>query len=415
MITREELYELVWSKPMIRLAEQFDVSGSYMARVCSRLNVPRPMRGYWAKLAVQKTPPRLPLPNARPGDQVAWSRDGELGPSPKPQCEPRRRRARVAVPKNEIHGLLIGAKEHFESGRDKEGYLKPAKQLLVDVTASRACLEKALAFANVLFNALESFGHRVMLSPPHELLRRAEIEEREHLRTRRDYYYSRIWSPKRPTVAYFGTVTIGLAIVEMSEEVLLRYVNGEYIRDSEYKPQKSRYFVDHSWTTTRSLPSNRIRLIAYSPYHRVDWSIHWEEKKDALATAVPRIVKALEQAAVDLVPKLEEAERLAELQRLRWIEAEEKRRRDEDARLIEQSFRESDQDLRQILEEWSRVMNVESFLARVEARAATESDERRAAVIQRLKLAREFLGSQDPLDHFLGWLTPAERYEPKYP
>jgi len=29
VITREELYELVWSAPMIKVAEKFDVSGSY--------------------------------------------------------------------------------------------------------------------------------------------------------------------------------------------------------------------------------------------------------------------------------------------------------------------------------------------------------------------------------------------------
>jgi hypothetical protein len=45
MITREQLYELVWSKPMTKVAEELQVSGSYMARVCSVLNVPRPDRG----------------------------------------------------------------------------------------------------------------------------------------------------------------------------------------------------------------------------------------------------------------------------------------------------------------------------------------------------------------------------------
>ena len=42
LISREELYELVWSSPMTQAAEKFKVSGSYMARVCSALNVPRP-------------------------------------------------------------------------------------------------------------------------------------------------------------------------------------------------------------------------------------------------------------------------------------------------------------------------------------------------------------------------------------
>ncbi len=62
VITREELYELVWSTPMIKVAEKFEVSGSYLARVCTELRVPRPERGYWAKLAVGKAPQRPALP-----------------------------------------------------------------------------------------------------------------------------------------------------------------------------------------------------------------------------------------------------------------------------------------------------------------------------------------------------------------
>jgi hypothetical protein len=44
-VTREELYALVWSEPMVRVAERFDVSSSYMARICTLMNVPRPERG----------------------------------------------------------------------------------------------------------------------------------------------------------------------------------------------------------------------------------------------------------------------------------------------------------------------------------------------------------------------------------
>lgn len=47
-ITREALYELVWSTPMIKVAEKCEVSGSYLARVCTELRVPCPERGYWA-------------------------------------------------------------------------------------------------------------------------------------------------------------------------------------------------------------------------------------------------------------------------------------------------------------------------------------------------------------------------------
>ena len=34
LVSRQELYEMVWSMPMIKVAEQFKVSGSYMALEC---------------------------------------------------------------------------------------------------------------------------------------------------------------------------------------------------------------------------------------------------------------------------------------------------------------------------------------------------------------------------------------------
>jgi hypothetical protein len=76
MVSREELYRLVWTEPMSKVAEQFDVSGSYLARVCTLLNVPRPERGYWAKLAVGRAPSQTPLPAPQPGDPLQWRNGG---------------------------------------------------------------------------------------------------------------------------------------------------------------------------------------------------------------------------------------------------------------------------------------------------------------------------------------------------
>ena len=39
--TRAELYRLVWSEPMNKIGERFQVSGTYVAGICTLLNVPR--------------------------------------------------------------------------------------------------------------------------------------------------------------------------------------------------------------------------------------------------------------------------------------------------------------------------------------------------------------------------------------
>lgn len=81
-LTREALYALVWAEPMLKVAIRFGVSSSYMARVCTLLHVPRPERGHWAKLAVGKASRPPALPDVRPGDHLAWSRDGLLRNTP---------------------------------------------------------------------------------------------------------------------------------------------------------------------------------------------------------------------------------------------------------------------------------------------------------------------------------------------
>lgn len=55
-IPKEELHGLAWAKPMTHVAKQFDVSSSYLARICALLNVSRPERGCWARLAVGRAP-----------------------------------------------------------------------------------------------------------------------------------------------------------------------------------------------------------------------------------------------------------------------------------------------------------------------------------------------------------------------
>jgi hypothetical protein len=404
---------------MTKVAERYGVSGSYLARVCTHLNVPRPERGHWAKLAFGKASPHLPLPEARPGDQLYWTTDGEPTPARKPRAPRHRAEKAVRIPRTQVHALIRDAKLHFERGRpvDEGAYLKPYKKLLVDVAASQAALDKGLDLANDLFNALESIGCGVVIAPPDENLSRARLDEREAPKSIRDpYRHYGLWSPQRPTVVYVGSIAIGLAVLEMSEQVLLRYVGDKYIREADYIRGPSGHLAhDYTWTTTRELPSGRFRIIAYSPYFRVEWALDWQEtRKGSLRSSIRSIVKAMEEAATELEAKLDEAERQAEVARQEWLAAEERRRREEDQRRIEQSVQDSKQHLAEVIEQWDRVMSVEQFLAGVEHRAAELPDDEKGHVLERLTLARDFLGSQDPLDFFRSWRTPKERYQSKY-
>ena len=248
-VSREALYEIVWSEPMLRVAARFGVSSSYMARVCTLLNVPRPERGYWAKLAVGKAPKQPPLPEPRPGDPLEWTRDGALPkrahslPKPPDQRPRRKRTVRRQLP--DRHSLVGGAKPLFEAGRlSWHGkYIKPAKNLLVDLVVTQTGLDKAIAFANELFLALESRDHRVVIAPNAELFHRADVDEREN--PGKGHHHNNLWSPMRCTVVYIGTVAIGLTVIEMSEAAEARYVNGEYVRLTDFVPKRRGRYAQH--------------------------------------------------------------------------------------------------------------------------------------------------------------------------
>jgi hypothetical protein len=48
--TKEQLEKLVWSKSTVKIASELGVSDVAVAKLCKKLNVDKPPRGYWAKV-----------------------------------------------------------------------------------------------------------------------------------------------------------------------------------------------------------------------------------------------------------------------------------------------------------------------------------------------------------------------------
>lgn len=60
-MTRQELYDLVWSAPMRAVAEQLGISDKSVAKRCQTHGVPSPPRGYWTQAAANRVGVRPPL------------------------------------------------------------------------------------------------------------------------------------------------------------------------------------------------------------------------------------------------------------------------------------------------------------------------------------------------------------------
>lgn len=422
-VSREQLYDLIWETPIQHLAEKFQVSGSYLTRVCTALNVPRPPVGYWQKKAVGKDKPRPDLPPALPGDQLIWAKDRPLAkPARRDSFVERQRTKRSRPIISGRHPLLRGVEGHFlKSRKVEEGeFLRPYKLLLPDLVTSEACLKRALDLANQLYTALERKGYRVLIAPPDQNLGRSEIEEQEVPAKDRRYgrhSFGTIWSPHRPTVTYIGSVPVGLALTEMTERVTLRYINGQYYREDSPQVRSAKpWRLTHSWTTEQDLPSGRFRLVAYSPYPGVKWATNWQEtRKRNLDSMISAIVRTLKSSEVELQDLMLTADREAAKRKKELEEAQERWRREEDQRHVAQAQADSQKQLADIIEKWANATSVERFFAEAEARLKNVDEIHRGPLQERLNLIRSMVGTLDPLDFLNEWVAPEERYKSKYP
>ncbi|MDO8768684.1 MAG: hypothetical protein Q7K57_08270 [Burkholderiaceae bacterium] len=415
-VTSEQLYEEVWREPMLKVGQHHGVSSSFLARVCTALNVPRPQRGYWAKLEFGKDPGKQPpLPVARAEDKLVWNRthDADIVRRPLPVA-PVTRKLRSSTPllKPKNHPLTAGARELFTKGRKTEpGLLKPSKKLLVDLVVTETLLDRMLAFANSLFQRLEMAGYRVLIAPPDLECRRENVDERE-TPPKVGYRHDAPSAPLRPTIVVIGTVAIGLTIFEMTEELEAQYIgNSQYVPLTLLTSEQRRFSARHNyWTSKKDYATGRMCLQAYSPYRTAHWVTQWRESKPKeLELKLDAIVKKLESAAPDVANLVVEGERQAEIQRLKreeeWqrYEAEEARRRKAKAIV------DSRADLLSAIASLSEVKRIHAFFADVEAGSQKLDPAERELIGDRLSQARELIGNADALETLRKWKAPGER------
>jgi hypothetical protein len=412
-VTREQLYDYVWAEPMLKVAARYKVSSSFLARVCTQLNVPRPARGYWARLAVGIKSPRPPLPEARPGDLLEWSRDGfpkrVAAALPKPPVQRRKSRIRPPEERPASHALLRDVRQLFEVGRESDvGYLKPNKRLLPDIIVTKDALPRALDVANELFLLFEDRGHQVVFAQNESRFRRQEFDEREKGGQHR--HYSNLWSPHRPTIVYLGSVAFGLTIFEMTENVEARWKKGKYVRVAPAATTGRRRNIHHSWTTQHDMPSGRFCIQTYSPYQRVDWHRQWREvRAGEFPEGFSALVKALEREATDIAKQVEEARKQAEIEHQKRMEQWRLYEIEEAKRKRAAAIKASREELLAFMKEWAAAKEIENFLLEVEQRLVDLADQERATGLERLQKARDLLGNVDALQFLWSWRSPEER------
>jgi len=187
VVKREQLYEEVWSTPLIKLAEKYGVSDVALAKVCRRLNVPVPGRGYWNKVAVGSPVTKWPLPRTA---KTTVTTINPPSPRPKPLADPASttiatlRHIHVPQDMRNPYPITTQTRRHYEDIKrriERHVKRKPGAALLPDgwppsgqhdrysfggndgyrMTVSFDVLERALKLLDTLVKALVEQGFRV--------------------------------------------------------------------------------------------------------------------------------------------------------------------------------------------------------------------------------------------------------------
>ena len=167
-LTREELYELVWTVPMQRLAERYGISDVALAKTCRKLVIPVPPRGYWRRTETGRVPARPPLPRPRPGRTAVTMNLERKRDLPLPSPEVAARLAHEALPENRIlvadrlsrpHPLVREAAAVLRPRSRRVDPVRPWRiDPCLDIRVTPKHLGRALRIVDALVKALDARG-----------------------------------------------------------------------------------------------------------------------------------------------------------------------------------------------------------------------------------------------------------------
>jgi hypothetical protein len=340
-LSREDLYELAWSKPLAQLAKDFGIWDVALAKRCRGLRIPLPGRGYWARVDAGQSPYRPKLPKREP----QWHDDEALTVAPSVGAysatilsseeaqQTLKSAAADSVPASiatltvTAAASVIDALPAVKRTAVRAKYSQRSELVfdrgersgaVVDLDVSQSILERALLLADKLLRAAAALGW--VFDDPVELRKKQgkTVADAEPPASSDD--------SKEPPEPYRGRL-----LVE-GEQVALRIE--ERLRDEVVEPtpaQLSREKREYGYHAPRkvSVPTGALRVVRLDTYRtwggpdRRSW---YHRKGRRVEDQIPEVLLGFYELALSIRERREKDEREA-----REREEQERRRQEREA------------------------------------------------------------------------------------
>ena len=316
-LSRQDLYDIVWTTPLLTLSKKYNLSDSGFRKLCIRMNVPLPSAGHWMKLQHGKKVKTKPLPD-HSGEHQTTTLSLRVGPTTNPMKERIEEikndpRLNFKIPENltSKEPLILSSKASLTK-KDNYGYRKITQDDVVccwdalDIKVCRRNITRALIFMDTLIKLLRARGYDTILH-------------------------------NRETYAVIFEEKLQLKLREKMKRIPL---------------------PNDRWNQTDLIPTG-ILYLRLEDYPGKEWKDGDKQLEDQL----PDILAKLELHADQEVKKRLERERY-------WAEIAEKERKEKE--IIQQ--REQDlTDFKRLLEKaqrWHEAENLRNYISEIESRAS---------------------------------------------
>jgi hypothetical protein len=360
-LSRQELYEQVWTTPTTKVAKSYGFSDVMLTKICKKYHIPKPPLGYWAKIRHGYNIPRTPLPeivdpdlqtirlHQKPQSQAAAMQNVD---SKKITDE-----AVIVVPDRLLapHHLVKKTAEALKSvTRDNDGILLlPRNEECLDIAVGKESSRRALLLMDTLIKSLESRGCSVVIS---------------------------LENDKRVTSAQIAGEKVQFRLRELLER---REMTPTEKKQHEHRPWLHR-FAPYVY-----FPSGRfvLSIEEYLDGLRHQWS---DGKKQKLENCLNAFIGGMFKAAEVLKARHLEWER-----QKREREEQERRRHEQEQRQIEEQNKIKHLDA--LLANWTKSRKVREFVHVLEEVLKERNIEPDSNLSAWLRWARRYADSIDPI------------------
>jgi hypothetical protein len=287
ILSRQELYDLVWSESMLALSKHYEISDVGLRKMCKRLEIPLPKAGHWAKIQAGKKVKKEKLtPNNTVEQKVSLrlrktgdeSRSFPSSPFYALKKEIQEdKRVNLAVPERMTNPdpLVIKAKRSLAEKHKSwkfEGMIHTENGNL-DIRVSPALVNRALRFMDTFIKASRARGHEILVD-------------------------------SAGTYVIVKEQKIKIGCKEISKRIVVKDGNWER---SEYHPTgllgfKSEGYSSGEWRDTKKLVDEQIPSILAKLEISIQGLLDcWEEnrKREEIRKEKERIAKELVQRQED--------------------------------------------------------------------------------------------------------------------